>query len=140
VWGVCLAPSKPGPKSLRTPPCLPPPDYGWLPGAGVVLRCRKLTENVCAPKVGEEAHLRLRTSREAAEEMSLFMERGVNHSSPLWLLVGLEPSSFARISHDDQHRQGHEDRESDLDPSVDQQVHVHLLYLAFGNQPASSLS
>jgi hypothetical protein len=40
------------------------------------------------------------------------------HSSPLRLLVGLEPSGFARISHTDQHRQGHEDRESDLDPSV----------------------
>jgi len=96
--------------------------------------------------------------------MSLFMERGVNqaerelrvfrlqqvavrerqsvgyHSSPLWLLVGLEPSSFARIGHADQHRQGHEDRESDLDPSVGYQVHVHLLSLEFGNQPASSSS
>jgi hypothetical protein len=96
--------------------------------------------------------------------MSLLMERGVNqverelrvfrlqqvavrerqsagyHSSPLWLLVGLEPSSFARISHADQHRQGHEDRESDLDPSVGYQVHVHLLSLEFGNQPASSPS
>jgi hypothetical protein len=40
------------------------------------------------------------------------------HLSPLWLLVGLEPSSFARIGHADQNRQGHEDRESDLDPSI----------------------
>ena len=96
--------------------------------------------------------------------MSLFMERGVKqaerelrvfrlqqvavrerqsvgyHSSPLWLLVGLEPRSFARISHADQHRQGHEDRESDLDPSVAYQVHVHLLSLVLGNQPASSPS
>jgi hypothetical protein len=96
--------------------------------------------------------------------MSLFMERGVNqverelrvfrlqrvavreqqsvgyHSSPLWLLVGLEPSSFARIGHADQHRQGHEDRESDLDPSVGYQVHVHLLSLVLRNQPASSPS
>ena len=96
--------------------------------------------------------------------MSLFMERGVNqaehelrvlrlqrvavwerpsvgyHSSPLWFLVGLEPSSFARIGHADQHRQGHEDREGDLDPSVACQIHVHLLSLVFGNQPASSPS
>ena len=97
--------------------------------------------------------------------MSLSMERGVNqvehelrifgpgrvtvrerqsvgyHSSPpLWFLVGLEPSSFARISRADQHRQGHEDREGDLDPSVGYQVHVHLLSLAFGNQTASSPS
>jgi hypothetical protein len=74
--------------------------------------------------------------------MSLFMERGVNQverelrvfrpqqvavrerqsvgyrSSHLWFLVGLKPRSFARIGHADQHRQGHEDRESDLDPSV----------------------
>ena len=62
------------------------------------------------------------------------------HSSPLRLLVGLEPSSFARIGHADQYRQGHEDRESDLDPSVGYQVHVHLLSLVFGNQPASSPS
>jgi hypothetical protein len=61
-------------------------------------------------------------------------------SSPLWLLVGLEPSSFARIGHADQYRQGHEDRESDLDPSVGYRVHVHLLSLVFGNQPASSPS
>ena len=61
-------------------------------------------------------------------------------SSPLWFLVGLEPSSFARIGRADQHRQGHEDRESDLDPSVGYQVHVHLLSLVFGNQPASSPS
>ena len=61
-------------------------------------------------------------------------------SSPLWFLVGLEPSSFARISHADQHRQGHEDRECDLDPSVGYQVHVHLLSLVFGNQTASSPS
>ena len=75
--------------------------------------------------------------------MSLFMERGVNqverelrvfrfqqvavreqqsggyHSSRLWFLVGLEPSSFARIGHADQYRQGHEDRKRDLGPSVD---------------------
>ena len=96
--------------------------------------------------------------------MSLFMERGVNQveheirilrpgrvtvrerqsvgyrSSHLWFLVGLEPRSFARIGHADQHRQGHEDRESDLDPCVGHQVHVHLLSLVFGNQPASSPS
>ena len=97
--------------------------------------------------------------------MSLFMERGVNQverelrilrsgrvtvrerksvgyhsSSPLWFLVGLEASSLARISHADQHRQGHEDRECDLGPSVGYQVHVHLLSLAFGNQTASSRS
>ena len=97
--------------------------------------------------------------------MSLFMERGVNQaerelrvlrpgrvtvrerqsvgyhsSSPLCLLVGLEPSSLARISHTDQHRQGHEDRECDLCPSVGYQVHVHLLSLVFGNQTASSPS
>ena len=94
--------------------------------------------------------------------MSLFMERGVHqverelrvlrlqlvavrerqsvgyHSSPLWLLVGLEPSSFARIGRADQHRQGHEDRECDLDPLVGYQVHVHLLSLVFEDQPASS--
>ena len=61
-------------------------------------------------------------------------------SSPLWLLVGLEPSSFARISHDDQHRQGHQDRESDLDPTVGYQVHVHLLSMVFGNRLAALLS
>jgi hypothetical protein len=47
---------------------------------GVVLRCRKLAENVCARNLGEEAHLSSRTLREAAEEMSLFMERGVNQA------------------------------------------------------------
>jgi hypothetical protein len=96
--------------------------------------------------------------------MSLFIKRGVNqaerelrvfrfqqvavrerpsvgyHSSPLWFLVGLEPSSFARIGHADQCRQGHEDREGDLDPSVGYQVHVHLLSLVLRNQPASSPS
>ena len=80
--------------------------------------------------------------------MSLFMERGVHqverellvlrlqraavrerpsvgyHSSPLWFLVGLEPSSSARIGHAEQHRQGHEDREGDLNPCVGYQVHV----------------
>ncbi len=65
---------------------------------------------------------------------------GYHSSLPLWFLVGLEPSSFARIGHADQHRQGHEDREGDLDPSVGYQVHVHLLSLVFGNQPASSPS
>src|SRR3712207_6824257 len=97
--------------------------------------------------------------------MSLFMEQGVNQvehelrilrpgrvtvrerqsvcyqsSPPLWFLVGLEPSGFARISHADQHRQGHEDRECDLDPAVGYQVHVHLLSLVFGNQTASTPS